>query len=231
MSDNASDPAKELSMPIIGLRQLSRETADVVEQLQSNGEPVVVTRHGRPVAALITVDDSRIEDLLLSSTPSVIESAREAEGAVAAGTTKSLSEALAEMPGGDQPEPLSAESFMGSGKTEWLTRLSQELAAMPELSPALNAGTELGPDLSGRIHELNQWIIESAVAEAVKNVRAINMRVLGPAAAGSAADRDERLDMLAVAEEVASAMRPNSFYGDAEPVDTESKAEAEQETA
>ena len=39
-------------MPVIGIRQLSREASGVINELEDSGEPVVVTKQGRPVATL-----------------------------------------------------------------------------------------------------------------------------------------------------------------------------------
>jgi prevent-host-death family protein len=60
-------------MPIIGLRQLSRETSDVIKELQSSGEPVVITKQGRPVATIMPVDETKAEDLVLGLAPSIRE--------------------------------------------------------------------------------------------------------------------------------------------------------------
>jgi prevent-host-death family protein len=60
-------------MPIIGLRQLSRETSDVIKELQNSGEPVVITKQGRPVATIMPVDETTAEDLVLGLAPSIRE--------------------------------------------------------------------------------------------------------------------------------------------------------------
>ena len=40
-------------MPVIGIRELSRETADVIKGLQSSGEPVVITKQGKPISSAL----------------------------------------------------------------------------------------------------------------------------------------------------------------------------------
>lgn len=60
-------------MPIIGLRQLSRETSDVIKELQRSGEPVVITKQGRPIATIMPVDEVKAEDLVLGLAPSIRE--------------------------------------------------------------------------------------------------------------------------------------------------------------
>lgn len=53
-----------LAMPIIGVRELARNVSRFLEQVERNGEAVIVTRHGRPVAALMPVDAAGADELL-----------------------------------------------------------------------------------------------------------------------------------------------------------------------
>jgi antitoxin (DNA-binding transcriptional repressor) of toxin-antitoxin stability system len=102
---------------IIGVRELSRETRAVVDRLEATGEPAIVTRDGKPVAALIAVDDERLKDFVLSAAPEFATSAREADEALAEGRTRPMGEVLAEMASEDaQPAVVEA----GSLDPSWL---------------------------------------------------------------------------------------------------------------
>jgi antitoxin (DNA-binding transcriptional repressor) of toxin-antitoxin stability system len=60
-------------VPVIGVRQLTRETAAVLKQLESDREPVVITRQGRPVATLAAVNPDEVRDLVLGLAPELAE--------------------------------------------------------------------------------------------------------------------------------------------------------------
>jgi antitoxin (DNA-binding transcriptional repressor) of toxin-antitoxin stability system len=60
------------------------------------GEPVIVTRGGRPIFAIVPVDEERLYDHLLATAPPYLRMMREAEEAVAAGETRPFSELLAD---------------------------------------------------------------------------------------------------------------------------------------
>ena len=97
-------------MAIIGMRDLLRDPKQVFKQVEEGGEPTVVTRNGRPVAALIPVDSENAERLLLGATPEYSASRREAEHASAEGRTHSLDDAIAEYNARlDTTEPIELE--------------------------------------------------------------------------------------------------------------------------
>jgi prevent-host-death family protein len=56
-------------MAVIGIRQLSRETSRVIQDFEETGEPVIVTREGRPIGALVPVGEMELEDLVLGMAP------------------------------------------------------------------------------------------------------------------------------------------------------------------
>jgi len=53
----------------ITVRELARNTAAVIQEVESSGRPALVTRNGRPVAALVAVDQAALEDWLLARAP------------------------------------------------------------------------------------------------------------------------------------------------------------------
>ena len=56
-------------MPTVTVRELARNTAAVIEQVEVSRRPSLITRNGRPVAALIPVDETMLEEWLLSRPP------------------------------------------------------------------------------------------------------------------------------------------------------------------
>lgn len=84
-------------MAFIGVRELCRNSTQVFEQLEATGEPVVVARHGKPIAALVRVDEAQLQSLVLAAAPEFVESRREADEAVATGDIEPLSEVLSEL--------------------------------------------------------------------------------------------------------------------------------------
>jgi prevent-host-death family protein len=67
MSDTHSDRARKKDLAVIGSRTLQREAKDVLDRIEKTGEPVVVLRHGTPVAALVPVDEERAKEIALAT--------------------------------------------------------------------------------------------------------------------------------------------------------------------
>ena len=72
-------------MATVSMRDLARRASEVVEEVTRSGRPALVTRHGRPVAALIRVREEDLEDFILANAPEFIESMREADEDAARG--------------------------------------------------------------------------------------------------------------------------------------------------
>jgi antitoxin (DNA-binding transcriptional repressor) of toxin-antitoxin stability system len=83
-------------MAVVGKRVLLRDPKWVFSQIEDQGEPVLVTDRGRPVAAMYPVDPERAEELMLAAAPEYVESRRQAENARAEGRTQSLESAIEE---------------------------------------------------------------------------------------------------------------------------------------
>ncbi|WP_164520408.1 type II toxin-antitoxin system Phd/YefM family antitoxin [Specibacter cremeus] len=92
-------------MPTISVRDLQRNAKDIFDAMEQNGAPLVITRRGLPVAALVAIDPDEAEAYLLASAPELVENRRRAENAVAEGRTTSLTEALLEFGGEADREP------------------------------------------------------------------------------------------------------------------------------
>lgn len=52
-------------MATVTLRELARNTASVIQEIQTTRRPALVTRNGKPVVALVPIDEVALEDWLL----------------------------------------------------------------------------------------------------------------------------------------------------------------------
>lgn len=84
-------------MPSVTLRELSRNTSDVIDTVRESGRPALVTRNGRLVAALVPVDEEAIEDFVLATLPELVQDMEEADRELAAGETVSLETFLGQL--------------------------------------------------------------------------------------------------------------------------------------
>ncbi len=89
-------------MPVVNIRELARETSRVVSQVAATGRPALITRGGKPVAALMPVDAQDLEDWVLANHPNFLKSYAEAERDFAEGRSISLDRYLAR-PGTSEP--------------------------------------------------------------------------------------------------------------------------------
>jgi prevent-host-death family protein len=56
-------------MAFVGIRTLSRETSRVIQEFEETGEPVILTREGKPIGALVPVDERQVEEMVLATAP------------------------------------------------------------------------------------------------------------------------------------------------------------------
>jgi prevent-host-death family protein len=56
-------------MAFVGIRTLSRDTSRVIKDFEETGEPVILTREGKPIGALVPVDERQVEELVLATAP------------------------------------------------------------------------------------------------------------------------------------------------------------------
>jgi prevent-host-death family protein len=75
-------------MGTIGIRDLSRNASKVIDQVSSTGSPMIVTKHGRPVAAVVAVDPDALEDFVLATAPEYVAARRAADADLAAVRTR-----------------------------------------------------------------------------------------------------------------------------------------------
>ena len=56
-------------MQTVGVRELANRTSALLDSVEEAGEPVVVTRHGRPVAVLSAIEPEAFRDFVLAQAP------------------------------------------------------------------------------------------------------------------------------------------------------------------
>lgn len=76
-------------MPTVSLRDLARNTASVIQGIQRSGRPAMVTRNGKPVAALVPIDETALEDWLLAQASDITRMAANADPDLEAGRRES----------------------------------------------------------------------------------------------------------------------------------------------
>jgi prevent-host-death family protein len=85
-------------MATVNVRDLQRNPARVLRELEETGRPAFVTRNGRPVAVLMPIDEDDLLDYVLANAPEYVADMRKADEAIAAGERGTpLDEALAEI--------------------------------------------------------------------------------------------------------------------------------------
>jgi len=77
-------------VPHISIRELQRNAGGVVADVAASGRPAVVTKHGRPVAAVVPISEGDLEDWVLANAPQFAADRAAADDELAAGTTVSL---------------------------------------------------------------------------------------------------------------------------------------------
>lgn len=168
-------------MATVGLRELSRETRKVIEQLEESREPVLIVRRGKPIAALVTVDGENLNQMLLESLPEFVKERRQADEELAAGKTRPLSEVMAEIEANepeDDEDPATGDEAEGPFH-DLLLAWSAKLDS-PDLVAAIGAPPEVGsgPKETEEIGALNQELLrrfaDNALLEAFQQVRNVN---------------------------------------------------------
>jgi prevent-host-death family protein len=54
-------------MSVVSIRDLSRNPSAVVDEVERSGRPALVTRNGIPIAAIVRIDQDKLEDWVQSS--------------------------------------------------------------------------------------------------------------------------------------------------------------------
>lgn len=84
-------------MSTITIRDLGRRPSQVVDEVVRTGRPAIITRHGRPVTAMVAIDPDELEDFVLSHAPEFVRSTRAADADLRAGRTRPAHEVFADI--------------------------------------------------------------------------------------------------------------------------------------
>lgn len=90
-------------MAVVNMRELARSTSRVVDAVHRSGRSALVTRGGRPVVAMVPIDEGALEDWILANSPQFVTSLRKANADLREGRAISLDVFLARTPGGLSP--------------------------------------------------------------------------------------------------------------------------------
>ncbi len=90
-------------MSTIGVRELARHASSIINDIEQNKEPALITRRGRPVVYMLPVDSVEFEDFELAHAPQFVEGMAAADGELAAGETVSLADVRAELEADEPP--------------------------------------------------------------------------------------------------------------------------------
>ena len=88
---------ERITVPLLGIRAFSRRVSREIESVIETGEPLVLTKHGRPVAAVVPIDENSLEDFVIAHAPEFTAAMKAADVELARGETKPLSETLDEI--------------------------------------------------------------------------------------------------------------------------------------
>ena len=87
-------------MVTIGIRELANNTSAVVDEVARSGRPALVTKNGKPVAALVAVDEEDLLDYVLENSPEYVRSISSAQAEIERGERgRDLEKVLAELGG------------------------------------------------------------------------------------------------------------------------------------
>lgn len=74
-------------MATVNVRELARNTSKVIDDVSKRHRPTLVTRAGRPVAAVVPIDADALEDWILANAPEFVEGMRLADEEMKRGAT------------------------------------------------------------------------------------------------------------------------------------------------
>jgi prevent-host-death family protein len=184
-------------MAVIGIRELARETRKVLDRLKEDGEPVIVARHGEPVAVLSVPTRAQLVDADLAATPEFRESLDQADQELVEGKTKPFDQVLAD---------IEAEEGGREAETETATSPRAEATYFDELVGA--ASEDFAAWVVSRVPgeyvqeaqrlnaDLINGLVEESVGEALCDVRSINEELVSIAQESEDVSEEEYLALL-----------------------------------
>ena len=79
-------------MATVNVRELARNTSKVIDDVSKRHRATLVTRGGRPVAAVVPIDADALEDWILANAPAFVDGMRLADEEMKRGETAWLDE-------------------------------------------------------------------------------------------------------------------------------------------
>jgi prevent-host-death family protein len=211
-------------VPVIGIRQLSRQTAEVFDALEKTGEPVVIARHGKPIAALIQIDESRLTELIVASTPEFVDDWRAADEALARGDVQPMTEVIAELSAAREsetaaPTPSDLGHLVGIAidTPEYKRVIESVSRAAVETAPIelkANQAEQISVVNERLARELVAEAMSTAMAAALERVRRLNERIAQLAAREEAPATSyvQMLDRVAEAQHLSASTEVAGQY-------------------
>ena len=98
-SDAGTSAGKDaIAVGTVGVRDLGQRASAVIADVEKTGQPTLVTRHGRPVAVLLPINEDDFYDYVLARAPEYVHDMREADAAIERGEIgKPLDQVLGEL--------------------------------------------------------------------------------------------------------------------------------------
>ncbi|MFZ2113273.1 MAG: type II toxin-antitoxin system Phd/YefM family antitoxin [Solirubrobacteraceae bacterium] len=90
-------------MSTIGVRELARHASSIINDIEQNKEPTLITRRGRPVVYMLPVDSEEFEDFVLAHAPQFVAGIAAADVELANAETVSLAKARANLETNEPP--------------------------------------------------------------------------------------------------------------------------------
>lgn len=77
-------------METLGIRQLQNNPSEVIRNVENNLEPALITRHGRPAAVILPIDEGSLEDYILANAPEYVADMKAADRDLREGKTEPM---------------------------------------------------------------------------------------------------------------------------------------------
>ena len=145
-------------MAIVKMRDLLRKPTTVFEELERTGEPALLTRDGKAVAALFPVDSDQAYEVAMAALPEFVGSRERAKHARGEGRTASAAEFLQDFEarhgaaGSDVPPTTTPLTTPAAGGEPPVASPTEDEAGLVEELKAF-FGEEVSRDLAGEIEQ------------------------------------------------------------------------------
>jgi len=97
MYDTCTYILNEGPVTTISIRDLGRNPSHVIDEVVRTGRPAIITRHGRPVTAMVAIDADELEDFVLAPAPEFVRAGRAADADLRAGRARPADEVFADI--------------------------------------------------------------------------------------------------------------------------------------